>query len=292
MMDLRKIGNDLLQVEISPLGARLNAVSFDGLDGLVDSAATREEALGAKKSHGAVVGPVANRIENGTAELNGRTYTFERNEDGITTVHSGSTGVHAHDWSIEANDPAFIALSLDLADGFGGFPGNRTLTARFEVTENVLRVGFEAETDATTWINLALHPFWTLAQNGRAGQKLLVDADTYLPVTQAKIPTGEIASVTGTKFDLRMLDVPSSEIDHNLCLNAGSGPAVIVETDKLRMEVETDAPGMQIFTGKAFGIAIEPQHWPDAMHHPNFPSILLEPGQKYRQESTYRFTRL
>lgn len=291
-MELHKIGNDRLQIEISPLGARLNAVRFDGLDGLVDGASTREEALGAKQYHGAVVGPVANRIADATAQIDGRTCNFERNERGITTLHSGSTGVHARDWTMEAKDPTFVAFSLDLADGDGGFPANRELVARFEVQGDLLHVGFEAETDAPTWINLALHPYWTLGQDGRAGQRLMVNADTYLPVTEAQIPTGEIAPVAGTHFDLRKLGLPSTEIDHNYCLKMGDGAAVVVKTDRLRMEVETDAPGVQIFTGKALGIAIEPQHWPDAMHHENFPSIRLEPGQRYRQESTYRFTRL
>ncbi|NNE89098.1 MAG: galactose mutarotase [Silicimonas sp.] len=291
-MELHTIGDDLLQIEISPLGARLNALTFDGLDRLVDGAATRTEALGPKKYHGAVVGPVANRIAGAQATIDGRDCTFESNERDITTLHSGSTGVHARDWTVEAKDKKFVSLSLALADGDGGFPGNRVLIANFEVIETALHVHFEAETDAPTGINLALHPYWTLAQNGREGQKLRVRADTYLPVTDVQIPTGEIADVSGTLFDLRTLALPSKEIDHNYCLSDAPGPAIVVETDKLRMEVETDAPGVQIFTGKAHGIAIEPQHWPDAMHHPHFPSVRLNPGETYTQNSTYRFTRL
>ncbi len=292
MMDLRKIGSDLLQVEISPLGARLNAVSFDGIDGLLDGATTRDEALGAKKFNGPICGPVANRIENGTASLDGRDYSFEQNEGGITTLHSGSAGVHAKDWSVEANEPTSITLSLHLNDGDGGFPGNRVLKATFEVIENTLSVGFSAKTDAPTWMNLALHPYWTLARSGRDGQKIKVAADSYLPLTEAKIPTGEIADVTGTYFDLRALGLPSPKIDTNYCREPVFGPAVVVETEDLRMEIETDAPGVQVFTQKPSGIAIEPQHWPGATHHAHFPSIRLDPGQTYSQNSTYRFTRL
>lgn len=292
MIETFTLTNDRLQIDISPLGARLNAVSFDGMNGLVAGSKSREEALGPNKYNGAVVGPVANRIGGAKATIDGRLCTFERNERDRTTLHSGSTGVHAHDWTVEASDPTFIALSLDLADGDGGFPGNRELVARFEVQGEALHVGFEAETDAPTWINLALHPYWTLGQNGRAGQRLMVRADSYLPVDALQIPTGEVLDVTGTHFDLRTLALPSHEIDHNYCLNDDPGPAVVVETDALRMEVETDAPGMQIFTGKPLGIAIEPQHWPDAMHHPHFPSIRLDPGKRYTQNSTYRFTRL
>lgn len=291
-MELLKIGNDLLQVEIAPLGARLNAVTFDGIDGLLDGATSRDEALGTKTFHGPICGPVANRIENGSATLDGKEFRFEQNEGGVTTLHSGSAGVHAKDWTVAAHDQTFIALSLNLDDGDGGFPGNRQLTAKFEVIDNTLTVGFEAKTDAPTWMNLALHPYWTLARSGRDGQKIKVASDRYLPLSEAKIPTGEIAEVAGTYFDLRTLAVPSTKIDTNYCRAPVFGAAVIVETDDLRMDIETDAPGVQVFTQKAQGIAIEPQHWPDAMHHPHFPSIRLDPGQTYSQNSTYRFTRL
>lgn len=291
-MEIYSIGNDLLKVEISPLGARLNAVTFDGIEGLLDGAMTRAEALGEKQFHGPVCGPVANRIEHGTASLDGKDFSFERNEHGITTLHSGAAGVHAKDWTVHNHDENRIVLFLDLEDSEGGFPGNRSLSACFEVFENTLSVRFEAATDAPTWINLALHPYWTLARAGRDRQKVQVPCTHYLPLTSDKIPTGEIAEVAGTHFDLRALALPSPLIDANYCREPVFGPAAVVESDDLRLEVETDAPGIQIFTQKPYGIAIEPQHWPDAMHHPHFPSIRLDPGQTYAQNSTYRFTRL
>lgn len=291
-MELISLGNDLLKIEVSPLGARLNAVTFDGMSGLIDGAVSRDEALGEKQYHGAVVGPVANRIAGATADLDGQTYTFARNEREITTLHSGPTGVNTRDWTVEAREKGFLSLSLKLGDGTGGFPGNRLLRANFEVIENTFEVRFLAETDAPTWINLALHPYWTLGQDGLHGQKVQLRADTYLPVTDVQIPTGDIADVSGTLFDLRRLAVPSLEIDNTYCLSDASGPALTLETDKLRMEIETDAPGLQFFTGKPYGIAIEPQHWPDAMHHPHFPSIRLDPGETYAQNSTYRFSRV
>ncbi|MEM7753288.1 MAG: hypothetical protein AAF230_07735, partial [Pseudomonadota bacterium] len=82
---------------------------------------------------------------------------------------------------------------------------------------------------------------------------------------------------------------PSPEIDHNFVLNeAGAGTTLASAT--LRLDIETDAPGVQIYSGKPFGIAIEPQHFPDAMHHDTFPPIELRPGITYSQFSTYRFS--
>ena len=287
-----RIGTKRLQIEVCDLGARLNSVTFDGLAGLVFGSANREEALGAKKFNGAVVGPVANRIAGCEGEIGGQRYKFERNETDMTTLHSGISGIHAQDWTLNTIDDTFISLSLSLADGVGGFPGNRLLTSIYEVSGDSLSVRFEATSDAATWANLALHPYWTLGQNGRAGQRISVNADSYLPINAYKIPTGKIASVAGTQFDLRALGLPSFEIDHNFCLSGDAGPSVVLESDTgLRLEVKTDAPGVQVFTGKPIGIAIEPQHWPDAMHHPTFPGIELHRGEIYRQNSTYRFSR-
>ncbi len=295
MSGIVRLRSDVLEVEIWTLGARLNGVWFEGGGSLVDGVATDEEALGAKEYNGAVVGPVANRIAGAKAEIDGRLCNFEANERERTTLHSGSSGVHAQEWTILERTDNTLALKLDLNDGLGGFPGKREILAEYSVHSAALAVVFQAKTDAPTWISLALHPYWRLAQEGRAGAKLFVDADTYLPVDSDQIPTGEQAPVDGTLFDHRTLRVPSSEIDHNFCLNPMDAPrpAVSVEGDLgVRMDVVTDAPGMQVYSGKDIGIAIEPQHWPDAMHHPNFPSIELHPGDRYIQSTTYRFSRL
>jgi aldose 1-epimerase len=137
---------------------------------------------------------------------------------------------------------------------------------------------------------MALHPYWTLDADGRAGLRLRVDADRYTALNDHKIPTGALARVEGTIFDLRALASPSAQIDHNFCLNSGD-PAISLQGKDVQLDISTDAPGVQIYSGKDIGIAIEPQHWPDAMHHPHFPSILLTPGETYQQTSTYQFSR-
>lgn len=290
MTEVIKLGASDPEIEVWTLGARLNGVWFRGSENLVDGSADEDEAFGTKKFNGAVVGPVANRIAGGRASIDGRDFEFERNENDITTLHSGSDGVHALSWNVLERTADSLILSLKLPDGFGGFPGNRTLVAEYGVRDSALTVAFSATTDAPTWMNLALHPYWSLGV-GRGGLRLQIEADRYTPVDADKIPTGEIASVAGTPFDLRRLAEPSDEIDHNFVFDQPLG-RVTLESDAHRLEIETDAPGLQVYTGKEIGIAIEPQHWPDAMHHPAFPSIELRPGKTYRQFSTYRFSTL
>lgn len=286
------LGTGPLCIEVWPLGARLNKLTYDGIS-CVDGSETREEAIGPKGFHGAVVGPVANRLAGGAVEVEGSTYNLPRNENGETTLHSGPEGLHALDWRVTENTDDAATLMLDLPDGHGGLPGNRQLTARYEVGAHEFTLTFQATTDAPTLMNLALHPYWTLDAGQRSGLELQVNADGYTPVDAKKIPTGAIADVSDTIFDFRTQEEPSTEIDHNFCLKPDrQAPAVTLTARRLRLDILTDAPGMQIYTGKPIGIAIEPQHWPDAPHHANFPSILLRPGETYRQTSTYRFSRL
>lgn len=289
-METFRIKSGRLQADIAPLGGRLHAIRFDGSANLVQSAADTTQARGAHKYHGATVGPVANRIAGGSATLDGRICTFDRNERGVTTLHGGETGLHGQTWYVSQQSDTALSLELDLPDGTGGFPGNRSFQVAFGVADDTLTVRYSATSDAPTWINLALHPYWTLGVS-RDELTLMVSADRYTPVDELQIPTGDLAPVEGTVFDLRREARPSTEIDHNFVLS-GQAPAVILSSPSVKLEVETDAPGAQIFTGKPFGIAIEPQHFPDAMHHAAFPSIELKPGETYLQNSSYRFATL
>ena len=280
------------EIEVWTLGARLNAATWDGEANLLDGAATEEEARTTKLNHGSVCGPVANRIAGGAAMIDGQTYPFERNENGKTLLHSGTKSTRDAQWSVTDQSETRATLTLDIAHLEDDFPGNRTITATYSVTDQGFDLTFTATSDATTCMNLALHPYWTLGTD-RDGLRLQVNAGTYLPVDADTIPTGEQADVTGTDFDLRSLAAPSPKIDHNYCFpNDGQMRAhAILASDRLRLDLDSTAPGLQVFTGKPFGIALEPQHWPDAPHHDTFPSILLRPGETYTQATRYRFSR-
>jgi aldose 1-epimerase len=278
-------------IDVWTIGARLNAVSWNGHDGLIDGSASVAEATGSKLNNGCVVGPVANRIAGAAFDLDGRIYRFAANEGADTLLHSGDRSLRDAVWDVVSCDRSSARLAADVADMADGFPGNRRFEARYRVVDDGFDLEMTAVSDAPTLVNLALHPYWRLDAGGRDGLSLKVKADAYLPVDAKKIPTGEIAPVTGTMFDLRAASVPNTGIDHNFCLSPLSEdvPSAELASERIALKIWTDAPGLQVFTGKDFGIALEPQHWPDAMHHAGFPSVRLEPGATYRQVTRYRF---
>lgn len=283
------------RIEIWTIGARLNAVTWNGYEALVDGSRSAEEATGAKLNHGCVVGPVANRIAGSRFDLDGKTYSFPPNEGDSTLCHSGDTSLRDRDWKLTSASDVSAVLTAEVDHMQDGFPGNRTFEAEYRVSDDGFDLRLSAETDASTLVNLALHPYWTLDGRGRAGQSLSVAADHYLPIDALKIPTGEISPVDGSIFDLRRIAVPSTEIDHNFCLSnrPADASAARLEAERgLALDILTDAPGLQVFTGKDIGIALEPQHWPDAPHHPAFASIRLDPGERYTQTTLYRFSKI
>ena len=238
------------------------------------------------------MGPVANRIAGASFELDGTTYSFPANEGGSTLLHSGDASLRDRLWDVAARTDTEVIFEAQVPAMADGFPGDRVFRARYIVRPDGFDLHFSARSDAPTLVNMALHPYWTLNGAGRAGQALMVAAESYLPIDALKIPTGDIAPVEDTIFDLRPIAVPDHGIDHNFCLTppGDSGVSARLEADRgLALDIVTDAPGLQVFTGKDIGIAIQPQHWPDAPHHANFPSIRLDPGADYTQSTSYRF---
>lgn len=269
-----------VEARILTLGGRLNGLTFDGSPDLVPVAPSVEDAYGAHRHSGPIIGPVINRL-GGAARGGG------------TLLHSGDAGTQYRVWNVIAQADHAVTLQVLLRDGEGGFPGNRRVTAKYVTQDNWLSLDIEAETDAPTLMNVGHHPYWNLdGAESWDGHMLKVEAEEYLPVDDGTLPTGEIAKVAGTSFDLRELTAPPSTIDNNYCLTPADTPALAATlqgSSGRRLEVLTNAHGLQVFTGKPFAIALEPQLWPDAPNHANFPSIRLEPGKTFSQSTTYRF---
>ncbi len=297
-------------------GARLQDLRVAGDDlPRVLGAAYPAQYGGALKMFGSVMGPVANRIRGAVFEIDGARFEVEANQDGRHALHSGSAGLHDRIWEIASCDDRSVTFALDLPDGEGGYPGNRRVRVRWAVEGHVLRLEMEGESDRPTPLSLAHHPFWTMQPpRSWAGQRLWIDAARYLPVDGDTIPTGEIAAVAGTGFDFRApvrLDPAAlPAIDHNFCLSGEPGdlrPVCRLEDAEGRrtLEVATTAPGLQVFDMRPLAVgeaptlhgapypalaalALEPQTWPDALGQPDWPDIVVRPGERFRQVTEYR----
>jgi aldose 1-epimerase len=292
-------------------------LGFDNLQGY----------LGGHPFFGAVVGRVANRIAKGKFELDGHTYTLAVN-NGPNALHGGKKGFDKAVWKAEPvqhGDTVGVKLTHRSPDGDEGYPGNLDVTLTYTLTpDNALRIDYQATTDKATPVNLSNHTYFNLggaAGGNILGEEMLIDADRYTPVDETLIPTGEIKPVKGTPMDFTTPHAIGSRLnqlkgdpvgyDHNYVLR-GDGKSLhlaarVYDPKSGRvMEMSTTEPGVQFYTGnfldgtitgrggvtyqKHQGFCLEAQHFPDSVHHPNFPPVILRPGQTYRQTTVYKFS--
>lgn len=325
-----------MRVSILSYGGIVQALEVPARDGASDNVVLGFDDIRHYESDtaylGAIVGRYANRIHNATFDLDGVTYRLDRNDE-FGTVHGGTASLDKRVWAMEKTDSAEargVRLTIDSCHGDNGFPGNVSITARYELLRdrNVLRLSLEATTDAPTVVNLTGHSYFNLAGegSGSVGEHLLkIEADAYLPVTPALVPTGEFAPVEGTPFDFRELRPIDERIrsgdeqlrlgrgyDHNFALRKRYGTdnftcaAQLVELRTGRvLEVWTTEPGLDVYTGNFLdgsligrggriyrqgdAIALEPERFADAPNQPQFPSVVLNPGETYRSITEYRF---
>ncbi len=286
--------------------------------------------LTAKDYLGCLVGRYANRIARGEFTLDGKKHTLARNNGpnslhggptGFQTRLWAPKVVHGADGDA-------LELTYVSKDGEEGYPG--TLTARVVYSlraDGGLVIDYTATTDAPTIVNLTSHAYFDLAGEGEGtilGHELQIESDAFTPVDPTLIPTGELKPVAGTPFDFRRLTAIGARIgqddeqlkrgggyDHNFVLRGKPGElrlvARVVEPKSGReLEVYTTEPGLQFYSGnfldgsikgklgkpqvKHGGLCLEAQHYPDSPNRPEWPSVMLRPGQTYRQTTVYRLT--
>ena len=277
---------------------------------------------------GAAVGRNANRISNASITIDGVEYPLEANS-GSNNLHSGSNGISFKIWEIEEMDEALnrLVLKTASADKEQGFPGNMVIHAVFSLSEdNSLRIEFHAVSDKNTIANFTNHSYFNLS--GVPGsdvldQLVMINADNYTPVDSTLIPVG-ISPVDGTPLDLRtpvaigkQINDPFQQLqfgrgyDLNWVLNTNGDKNVLAAkayspTSGIALEVYTNEPGIQFYTGNFMdgkdtgkhgvlyphrgALCLETQHYPDSPNHPDFPSVVLNPGEKYLSECIYKFT--
>lgn len=297
-----------LSAAILTKGATLQSVRLKGVAHDLTLGSDRlEDYEGKLRHHGSLVAPVVNRLSGARAPIQGRMHDFEANQAGRHTLHFGAEGSQHKVWRIEAASDDAVTLAVDLPDGQGNMPGNRPVRARFAIVDGALQLDVTATTDAPTLFNVANHSYWNLdGSDTWAGHSLRIAADRYLPVTEDFCPTGEIAPVAGTIFDLRALRPITPGVDtydHNFCLSDTRQPLRDVLWLKgasgLTMTIGTTETGIQVYDGRNAqrpgrglyeGLAIEPQMWPDAPNNPSFPPIDLLPGQTFHHATRWAFS--
>jgi len=308
-------GAILVSLEVPDKGGKLADVTlgYDTLDGYIKKSAF----------FGATVGRYANRIGKAKFVLDGVEYKLAAN-NGENHLHGGSKGFDKVVWDaseVRAEDGVGVRMVYMSKDGEEGYPGNLACVVTYTLTKNdELKISYEALTDKATVVNLTNHSYWNLAGQGSGdilGHEVMLAADKYTVVDKGLIPTGEIRSVKDSPMDFTRpmtigsrIDKVEGGYDHNYVLNSGGGtPALcarVYEPSSGRvMEIYTAEPGVQFYTGnfldgsitgkggkaykKHYGFCLETQHFPDSPNKPDFPSVVLNAGEKYTTVTIHKF---
>jgi aldose 1-epimerase len=279
---------------------------------------------------GALIGRYGNRIAKGRFTLAGVNYQLATNNYPNALhggVKGFDKRVWDASSRVTPQGPA-LELHYVSQDGEEGYPGKLTVTALYTLTQNNgLRLEYTATTDKDTVLNLTQHSYFNLAGQGSGDilrHVVMMPADRDTPVDSTLIPTGELAPVEGTPFDFRKPTAIGARInqdneqlkfgkgyDHNWVFNKQVGEMTILArvtepTTGRVLEVLSAEPGLQFYSGNFLdgtlkgkggkvynfrnGFCMEPQHFPDSPNHPNFPSVVLKPGQVYKNTIIYRFS--
>jgi aldose 1-epimerase len=242
-------------------------------------------------------------------------------------LHGGPDGFHNHLWSGKVI-PDGVELKYVSKDGEEGFPGNMSVTVKYTVSDNELKIDYAATTDKPTVVNLTNHSYFNLSGQGSGtilANELKLNASRFTPVDSGLIPTGELKSVVGTPFDFlkphavgerinandEQLKLGHNGYDHNFVLDGkGKGlkeTAEVYDPASGRvLTILTTEPGVQFYTANFLdgsikgkggigyprnaALCLETQHFPDSPNHPAFPTTELKPGSEFHSTTVYRFS--
>ena len=315
---------------ITNYGGRLVSVMVPDKNGKMTDVVLGYDNIGqyvqSDGNYGALIGRYGNRINQGKFTLDDIEYTLPQN-NGAHCRHGGPQGYHARMWDAKQLNDQALELTYLSKDGEAGFPGNLDIKVTYTLTDdNAVGIKYEATTDKKTVVNLTNHSYFNLS--GVPGsdvldQLVMINADNYTPVDSTLIPVG-ISPVDGTPLDLRtpvaigkQINDPFQQLqfgrgyDLNWVLNTNGDKNVLAAkayspTSGIALEVYTNEPGIQFYTGNFMdgkdtgkhgvlyphrgALCLETQHYPDSPNHPDFPSVVLNPGEKYLSECIYKFT--
>jgi aldose 1-epimerase len=279
---------------------------------------------------GALIGRYGNRIAKGKFSLDGKEYKLATN-NGKNALHGGPEGFHRRIWTVEeakGGDAAVLKLKYISKDMEEGYPGNLTVFVTYTLNkDNSLDVLYEATTDKKTVVNLTQHSYFNLSGDFTKtilNDEITIDADKLVPVDADLIPTGKLDDVTNTPFDFRKpkaigkdIEVTNDQLkkglgyDHCWVLNNQDkgfrfAASAYDPTSGRLLEVYTDQPGIQLYTGNFLdgtlptrdgktyahrtGLCLETQHYPDSPNQKDFPTTVLNPGENYKTKTSFKFS--
>ena len=328
-----------MEVCITNFGARIVSIMVPDRKGVMhdvvlgyDNIAQYADRVNFSSDFGAAIGRYVNRINKGQITVDGKTIQLPQNNYGHC-LHGGPTGWQYQVYDGRQLNDSTLQLTLLSPDGDNNFPGAVTATVTYTLThDNAIDIRYEATTTKKTVINMTNHSYFNLngdPSHDGENQMLYINADRYTPADTTYMTTGEELSVAGTPMDFRRFTALSKDInnqqfdmtrnahgfDHNWCLNTwhkGKGNDKVVAaalyspTTGIRLDVYTDEPGIQIYTGNFLkasfaakhglryprhaSVCLETQHFPDSPNKPQWASPWLEPGQKYTSHCRYQFS--
>lgn len=277
---------------------------------------------------GAICGRTANRIAKGKFILEGKEYTLAIN-NGPNSLHGGLKGFNSVVWDAEQTNKQTLILKYLSKDGEEGFPGNLLVTVTYAVTDdNSVEIKYEATTDKTTILNLTNHAYFNLSGAGGAtisDHILRINSNYYLPTDETAIPYGKAEKTEGTPMDFSSPHEIGQHIndkidqliwargyDHTYILNKKNHSEYVQALEcyspktGIEMTVFTDQPGVQLYTGNWMtgnfsgkngqrypaqsAVCFETQHYPDSIHNSEYPSIILQPENKFESKTAFKFS--
>ena len=316
-----------MEMTVTNYGCAIITLKIPAKNGMVDVVLGLDSAEDyQKKAHpffGVVAGRVANRIGKGRFTLDGKEYQLETNND-ANHLHGGSNGFDKQLWNVIEVTGDKIVFEYESPDGDSGYPGDLTARVVYTLTdENVLRIDYYITTKSKTIANLTNHSYFNLCGHDAPNiydTVMQIFSDKTTAVDTEIIPTGDYVDIAGTPFDFNTPKKLGQDLeaagnvnntggyDHNYVLRS-PGVAAIAFSEKtgIKMEVRTNSPGMQLYSGnfidgtisgkgvtykKHSGFCLETQIFPDAINHPNFPSCIVtsEQPQEFFTEFCFSWT--